>query len=102
MEAIADGHSVSPDIRGLRFKAIKNIKRSVAAGTSYVAFADIDGFADVPAGGIVMAVPIVSASWSDTDRVRAWWNTYGGSNRLAIYSPNAQDVFFNLVVFWSA
>ena len=54
----------------------------------------------MPANGIVMAVPVVSASWSATEQCAVWWDTYGGRNRLAIYSPSAQDVFFNLTVFW--
>lgn len=86
----------------MHFRAAKNIRRSVAAGTSYVDFVDVGGFADVPANGIVMAMPVVSASWSATEQCAVWWDTYGGRNRLAIYSPSAQDVFFNLVVFWSA
>lgn len=73
----------------------------IGAGWSSWPVNAFDAFSDVPLSKVAMVFPVLSAATADTRGCEVNWNTWNGNNKIDIYTPVTQDVFFNMAVIWA-
>lgn len=90
------GDSVSQ----LRCRAAKDLKFSLNQGWTSWKMNQLDAFSDIDLSAIKFVALTVSASTINGAGVECNWNTWNGNCHINIYTPIAQDVFVNVMVWY--
>ena len=86
----------------LSCRAAKDLRMPIAAGWSGWEVNAFDAFADIPLASVAFVAVSVSAGTIENEGIEAHWNTYEGKCRVELYSPVAQNVYINVMVWWRA
>ena len=93
--------SICQDFLGLRFRSVKNMRMPLNAGWSSWHVNAFDAFSDIPPEKIEIAIPVFSAAETLSEGCQVDWNTWNGYNKIEIYTPITQTLYFNMAVIWS-
>ena len=90
------GDSVSQ----LRCRAARGLKFSLNQGWTRWKMNELDAFSDIDLSAFKFVALTVSASTVNGAGVECNWNTWNGNCHIDIYTPVAQDVFVNAMVWY--
>ena len=90
------GDSVSQ----LRFRPAKDLKFALNQGWSRWKMNQLDAFSDIALGDIRFVALTVSAGSVNGAEVVCHWNTWNGNCDIELYTPVAQEVFVNVLVWY--
>ena len=90
------GDSVSQ----LRCRAARGLKFSLNQGWTRWRMNQLDAFSDIDLSAFRFVALTVSASTVNGAGVECNWNTWNGNCHIDIYTPVAQDVFVNAMVWY--
>ena len=90
------GDSVSQ----LRCRAARDLKFSLNQGWTRWRMNQLDAFSDIDLSAFRFVALTVSASTVNGAGVECNWNTWNGNCHIDIYTPVAQDVFVNAMVWY--
>ena len=90
------GDSVSQ----LRCRAARGLKFSLNQGWTRWRMNQLDAFSDIDLSAFKFVALTVSASTVNGAGVECNWNTWNGNCHIDIYTPVAQDVFVNAMVWY--
>ena len=90
------GDSVSQ----LRFRPAKDLKFALNQGWSRWKMNQLDAFSDIALGDIRFVALTVSAGSVNGAGVACHWNTWNGNCDIDLYTPVAQEVFVNVLVWY--
>ena len=90
------GDSVSQ----LRCRAARDLKFSLYQGWTRWKMNQLDAFSDIDLSSFKFVAFTISAGTVDGAGVRCNWNTWNGNCHIDLYTPVAQDVFLNAMVWY--
>lgn len=94
-------HCVETENSDLKIRYVKMIRlENKAAGDFEIQLADLQAFSDI-ASKAVYVIPSIGAAASSMDDIIIGWNTYGGKSAIAIHNSIQQDLYINLLVFYT-
>lgn len=101
--SVADGGTGAVDnknaLSNLGFRYSNGLKVTVQPGDQNWAVNAFEGFRDIPLNKILHVVVGTNVASGDSGW-RISWDTWEGRNRIDIYSPVYQDVWFNMLVIY--
>ena len=84
----------------LRCRAARDLKFSLNQGWTRWKMNQLDVFSDIDLSSFKFVAFTISASTIDGAGVRCNWNTWNGNCNIELYTPVAQDVFLNAMVWY--
>lgn len=98
---IKKAHCVETEDSDLKMRYVKLIRLvNQASGDFEIPLADFQEFSDI-ASKAVYVIPSIGASGTSMDGIIIGWNTYGGKNTILIHNSIQQDLYINLLVFYT-
>lgn len=92
---------VATENQFLKMRYVKNIRfADIPSGATDYEMSNITGLTDI-ANKIIYLAPSVSAAATSLQGLNVAWNTYNNQNRLIIVNPTVQDVYVNILVFYT-
>ena len=92
--------TIGDSVSQLRCRAARDLKFSLNQGWTRWRMNQLDAFSDIDLSAFRFVALTVSASTVNGAGVECNWNTWNGNCHIDIYTPVAQDVFVNAMVWY--